>query len=358
MKGVASIAPPVGDTRDTVGAAGSGRRRPTASEVLDLLFVPAVLAALVLFFSLRSDTFLTSRNLEQILIASAGLAVAAAGATFVIIAGELDLSVGANAALCGVVATTAMTEWTNDVTLGVVLGLLLGLVVGVVNGLVTTVFRVPSFVATLGASFILSGVALGMTGGSSVAGVPRSFGNLANTEWWGLRTIVWFAIGVFAVGYLALHRTTFGVRTFAVGNNAEAARLAGIRVELTRLMALTIGGFSSGLAGVLLASRLRTGNPGSNTDLALTAIAAVVLGGTAISGGRGSIVRTIAGVALIGVLKNGLDNLGVEFAYQNVWIGVVFVLAACSQVFRQGWRPRRRPAVLSDPLSTPTKGQT
>jgi ribose transport system permease protein len=324
-------------TEESVGAVHTARRTSSRrAELIDLLFVPAVLAGLVGYFVSRSDTFLTTRNLEQILIAGAGLGIAAAATTFVIIAGELDLSIGANAALSGVVATTAMTEWSDSVVLGVVLGLLTGLVVGLVSGLVTTIFRVPSFVMTLGASFVLAGVAIAMTGGSSVSGVPRSFGSLSNTEWLGIRTIVWFALGVFVVGYLLLHRTAYGIRVFAVGNNREAARLAGIRVEVVRTVTLTIGGFGAGLAGVLLSSRLRSGNPGSNSDLALMAIAAVVLGGTAVTGGRGSMLRTVAGVALIATLRNGLDNLGVEFAYQNIWIGVVFILAACSQVLRRG----------------------
>jgi ribose transport system permease protein len=310
-------------------------RRPALADLIDVLFVPALLVALVVYFTSRSDTFLTSRNFEQILIAAAGLGIAAIATTFVIIAGELDLSIGANAALCGVVATKAMTDWSDNVVLGVALGLLMGFAVGLANGLITTVFRVPSFVTTLGASFVLAGAALALTGGSSVSGVPTSFGSLANTEWFGLRTIVWFSLAVVAIGYVALHRMAFGIRVFAVGNNAEAARLAGIRVDAVRAAALTIGGFGAGLAGVLLASRLRSGNPGSNSDLALTAIAAVVLGGTAVTGGRGSMLRTVAGVSLIAVLRNGLDSLGVEFAYQNIWIGLVFILAACSQLVRR-----------------------
>ena len=219
-------------TEESVGAVHPARRTSARrAELIDLLFVPAVLAGMVGYFVSQSDTFLTTRNLEQILISGAGLGIAAAATTFVIIAGELDLSIGANAALSGVVATTAMTEWSDSVVLGVVLGLLTGLVVGLVSGLITTIFRVPSFVTTLGASFVLAGVALAMTGGSSVSGVPRSFGSLSNTEWLGIRTIVWFAVGVFVVGYLLLHRTAYGIRVFAVGNNREAARLAGIRVD-------------------------------------------------------------------------------------------------------------------------------
>jgi ribose transport system permease protein len=318
-----------------------GRRRPAVADIIDVLFVPAVVVGLVVYFSSRSDTFLTTRNLEQVLIAAAGLGIAAVATTFVIIAGELDLSIGANAALSGVVATKAMTDWSGNVLLGVVLGLLTGLAVGLANGLITTVFRVPSFVTTLGMSFVLAGAALAMTGGSSVSGVPRSFGSIANTEWLGTRTIVWFALAVLAIGYVVLHRMAFGIRVFAVGNNGEAARLAGIRVDAVRTAALTIGGFGAGLAGVLLASRLRSGNPGSNSDLALIAIAAVVLGGTAVTGGRGSMLRTFAGVGLIAILRNGLDNLGVDFAYQNIWIGVVFILAACSQLVRRRGAPSR-----------------
>jgi ribose transport system permease protein len=332
----AADAPLVAPDDVVMARAGRPRRRSTTvSDLIDLLFVPAVLAGLVLYFTSQSDTFLTSRNLEQILITGAGLGVAAAATTFVIIAGELDLSIGTNAALCGVVATKAMTDWSDSVTFGVLLGLLTGLAIGLLIGLITTMFRVPSFVTTLGASFVLAGSALAMTGGSSVSGVPPSFGSLANTEWFGVRTIVWFAAAVFVVGYVVLHRTAFGIRVFAVGNNREAARLAGIRIGAVRTATMSIGGFGAGLAGVLLSSRLRSGNPGSNSDLALIAIAAVVLGGTAVTGGRGSMVRTVAGVALITTLRNGLDNLGVEFAYQNIWIGVVFILAACSQLLRR-----------------------
>lgn len=327
-------AEPTPEPVDTTPGAPRARRL-TRTDLIDVLFVPALLVALIIYFSARSDTFLTSRNFEQVLIGAAGLGIAAIATTFVIIAGELDLSIGANAALCGVVTTKAMTDWSDNVVLGVALGLLTGFTVGLANGLITTAFRVPSFVTTLGASFVLAGASLALTGGSSVSGVPTSFGSLANTEWLGIRTIVWLSLAVVALGYVVLHRMAFGIRVFAVGNNAEAARLAGIRVDAVRTAALTIGGFGAGLAGVLLASRLRSGNPGSNSDLALTAIAAVVLGGTAVTGGRGSMLRTFAGVSLIALLRNGLDNLGVEFAYQNIWIGLVFILAACSQVARR-----------------------
>lgn len=304
------------------------------ADKLDTLFVPVLLALVVAYFASRSDTFLSTRNLEQILLAGAGLAIAACGVTYTIIARELDLSMGSTAALSGVVAAKVMTEATSSVTVGVLAGVGTGLAVGLVNGAITALLRVPSFVTTLGTAVAAGGLALVMTGGSTIAGVPASFGNVANTEILGIRTLTWIAVAVFVIGALVLHTTGFGLKVFAVGDNVEAARLAGIRVRLVTLSALAISGASAGMVGVLLASRVRAAPPAAHGDLALTAIAAVILGGTSIAGGAGSMAKTFWGVMLISVLKNGLDNIGLEFSYQNIVIGVVFILAASSEVIR------------------------
>jgi ribose/xylose/arabinose/galactoside ABC-type transport system permease subunit len=310
-------------------------RRFDRVDLLDALFVPTLLAGVVVFFAVKSDTFLSGRNIQQILLGGAGLAIAAAGVTFAIIAGQLDLSMGTTAALSGVVAAKGMTEITSSVTIGVLLGLGLGLGVGLVNGFVTAVLRVPSFVTTLGTGVAVGGLALVFTDGSTVSGVPDAFPKIANTEFLGLRSLVWIAIGVFVVAAILLHGTGFGIRVFAIGDSAEAARLAGIRVGLVTWSCLAISGVAAGTVGVLLASRVRAATPGAHGDLALTAIAAVVLGGTSIAGGSGSMAKTFWGVMLIAVLKNGLDNIGLEFSYQNIVIGVVFVLAASSEVVRR-----------------------
>lgn len=311
---------------------------PSVGTLVDVAFVPALIVALVIYFDWRSPTFLTSRNLQQLLIAGAVLGILAAGSTFVIICGELDLSLGAAAALSGVAAGYGMTSITDSVAFGVVLGLLCGLAVGLVNGLITTLVRVPSFVTTLGMMTATSGLALVWTNGATVANLPDSFGSLANTEILGLRSIVWIMLGVFVLGYLLLNHTTFGIRTFAVGGNREAARLAGLPVTWVRLANFLIAGCCAGLAGVLLASRVESAQPTAGADLTLYAIAAVILGGTSLTGGRGSVLRTFLGVLLIALVKNGLDNLGLDYSYQNVVVGAVFVLAASSEVLRRELR--------------------
>lgn len=317
---------------------GRRARRLQRVDLLDALFVPALLAGVVVFFAVKSDTFLSVRNIQQIMLGGSGLAIAAAGVTFAIVAGELDLSMGSAAALSGVVAAKAMTDLTSSVTVGVLLGVAVGVGVGLINGLVTAMLHVPSFVTTLGTGVAASGVALVFTKGSTVSGLPEAFPKIANTELWGLRSLVWIALGLFVIAAVVLHGSGFGIRVFAVGDSAEASRLAGIRVGVVTMACLTISGTAAGLVGVLLTSRVKAAGPGAHGDLALMAIAAVVLGGTSITGGSGSLAKTFWGVMLIAVLKNGLDNIGLEYSYQNIVIGVVFVMAASSEVIRRRFR--------------------
>jgi ribose transport system permease protein len=237
-----------------------------------------------------------------------------------------------------VIAAKGMTEITSDVAVGMVLGIATGVGIGLVNGSITAGLRVPSFVTTLGTGVAAGGLALVLTDGSTVSGVPDGFPKIANTQILGLRSLVWIAIGLFVLAAVLLHATGFGIRVFAVGDSAEAGRLAGIRVGLVTLACLVISATAAGLVGVLLASRVRAATPGAYGDLALTAIAAVVLGGTSIAGGSGSMAKTFWGVMLIAVLKNGLDNIGLEYSYQNIVIGIVFVLAASSEVVRRRFR--------------------
>lgn len=318
-------------------AVGTGTQRHLQwSAVADKGFVPAVLVVLLLYLSLASPYFLTAQNAKNILFQAGVLGIAAVGATFVIICGELDLSIGANIALSGVVASMGMTSVShNDVTVGVLLGVATGVAVGVVNGIVTTVFRVPSFISTLGMLVIATGLALQLTSGSTVAGLPSSFGNLSNYPVLGLRLLVWIMFACFILGYLALHRTSFGLRIFAVGDNNEAARLAGLRTNLVRFAAFTISGLSGGVGGVLLAAEVLAGQPDVGTTLTLYATAAVILGGTSIRGGQGSMVRTTLGVLLIGVVQNGLNILGVAYAFQEVAVGVVFIFAASAELLHR-----------------------
>jgi len=297
--------------------------------------VPAILVAAVVALTFASPYFFTSSNLQNLLIQASVLGIAAVGATFLIICGELDLSIGSNIALSGVVAAWGMTTLTNSLPVGVALGVLCGVAVGCANGFITCFLHVASFISTLGMLVIASGVALWLTNGTTIAGLPSGFGELANYQLLGVRTIVWAMLLTFAVAYLVLHRTTFGIRTFAVGGNPEAARLAGLAVTRVRFVNFVISGFTGGIGGVLLASRVQAGQPNVGTTLTLYATAAVILGGTSIRGGSGSMWRTFLGVLLIGVVQNGLDILGVEYALQQAAVGLVFILAASSELVRR-----------------------
>lgn len=302
---------------------------------VDTAFVPVVLLALIIGLSIASPFFFTGTNLQNLLIQASVLGITAVGATFLIICGELDLSIGSNVALSGVVATIGMTSLSSSVPLGVALGVATGIAIGVVNGAVTCWLRVASFISTLGMLVIAAGVALELTNGATIAGVPKSFGAIANTEFLGLRALVWTMLGTFLVGYLVLRYTAFGIRTFAVGGNSEAARLAGLPVDGIRFLNFVISGFTAGIGGVMLAARVQAGQPNVGTLLTLYATAAVILGGTSLRGGRGSMWRTLLGVLLIGVVQNGLDILGVDFALQQVAVGAVFIIAASSEFLRR-----------------------
>jgi len=300
----------------------------------DAVLLPGLLVALVVIMTAQSPYFLTSNNLGQMLLQSSSLGIAAVGATYVIVAGDLDLSIGSNVALSGVVASWGMTEATHSVLVGCALGVLCGAGIGLVNGLLSAVLDIASFVVTLGTGVIATGLALYMTNGLALGGLPMSFHDLATTSILGVDSMVWAMLSTFLVGGIVLHRTALGVRIFAVGGNRRAAYLGGVPVVGARMTAFLVSGLSGGVAGVLVTSWVMAGQPNSGTSLTLFATAAVILGGTRISGGDGSVLRTFFGVLLIGIVGNGLNLLGVDYSLQQVVIGVVFVLAACSEIFR------------------------
>lgn len=219
-----TVAPPVEPPVEPKASSRLADRLPS----FDVLFVPGLIVALCVALTIASPYFLNSRNFGQILMQGAVLGIVAVGATFVIIGGDLDLSVGYNVALSGV--TTAMiASDTGSWQMGVVAGLGAGLALGLVNGFLTTVLNVPSFVATLGTGTIAGGLALYMTGGSTISGLPDGFGDLATTEILGLQTMVWFMLLLFVLGGILLHRTSFGVKVFSTGGNRQAAFLSGSR---------------------------------------------------------------------------------------------------------------------------------
>ena len=309
------------------------KQRSTA-EWIDVGFVPVILLVLIVALAILSPYFFSARNFTEILLQAAILGIVSVGTTFVIVGGDLDLSIGANVALSGVICGMAMNA-THNIALGIAAGLGCGVLIGLINGVISTRLHVPAFVATPGMLVIGQGVALTLTNGSSISNLPDAFGALANGQFLGLPGLVWWMFLTFIAGYLLLHRTVYGIRTFAVGGNREAARLAGIRVDSVRIANFVVSGLTGGIGGVLLAARVQAAQPTGGEIFTLYATAAVILGGTSLYGGRGSIWRTLLGVALIALLQNGLELLGVPYSNQQVAVGIVFIIAASSELIRR-----------------------
>jgi len=294
---------------------------------VDVLFVPVVIIGLGIYFSIASPYFLTSLNITNLLIQGSILAFVAFGVTFVILAGELDLSVGSGVGLVSVLAATVMRD-QDSVLLGIIAAFAVGIAIGAVNGFVVTKLEVPSFIATFGMLVIANGIALAITDGGVVTGVPIDIGNLALKSFLGVRWMIWLVVIVFIVLYVIQTQTAFGRRVMAVGGNREAARLAGIPVNRVRFFVFLVSGATIAIGGLALTSRVVSGQPNGGTLLELDAVAAIVIGGTSIFGGRGSLIRTLFGVLLIAELRNGLDLVGVGDDLKQVIIGAVLILAA------------------------------
>jgi ribose/xylose/arabinose/galactoside ABC-type transport system permease subunit len=286
----------------------------------------AIFAALVIEFAIlaiASDVFLTPGNLMNVLRQNAFTAILAAGMTFTILTGGIDLSVGSVVALAGVLCADALAHgWGLAASIGV--GLALGAGVGCVNGLVITKLRIPPFIVTLAMMSIARGAAYRYTNARTISGLPDSFSYLSQ----GIVPAVIMAV-VFLLVWATLVRTPFGRHVYAIGGNREAAWLSGIPVDRVLLAVYALCGLAAGLAGVLVASRLHSGYPNAGESYELDAVTAVVVGGTSLFGGRGSIWGTLAGAFFIGILNNGL-NLFQVGAYEQMIVKGAVLLAAAS----------------------------
>ncbi|GII95243.1 ABC transporter permease [Sinosporangium siamense] len=295
--------------------------------------VLGVLLLIAVFTTSRSDVFLTAPNLLNVSRQIAVVAVLAAGLTLLMTAGGIDFSLGAIAAVThGVTAqliVAGVADWA-----AVALALTLGAAIGLVNGTVVTVFRVTPFVATLASSTILTGVALLVIGGQSIS-IGEHLGGLGFGELLGVPVLIVIAAAVCLAVGLAMRWSAFGRNAFAIGGNENAARLSGIPVVRTKLLLYTLGGLLAGLGGVMLVARLGAASPGTGgLHLELTVVAAVVIGGTALHGGSGTLVGTILGVLLLGVVANSLNLLQINPYFQDVALGTVLMVAAVANHLR------------------------
>ena len=290
------------------------------------VFSLAGLLVLALAMTLVSDRFFTWENLGNIGRQVSINAIIATGMTLVIITGGVDLSVGAVMTLAMTFGAGAMLAGV-PVPLAVALALLTGVVCGAANGVLIAYARLPAIIVTLAMMEIPRGIALLYTGGYPLSNLPAAFGPLGRGEILGVHVPTLVMLAVVVAGHLFLTRVVAGRAFYALGGNEEAARLSGLPVNRYKLLAYTLSGFTAALAGVVLASRLMSGQPNAGIGFELDAIAAVVLGGTSIAGGRGSIIGTLIGAVTLGLLNNGLNLMSVSPYTQKILKGGVILVA-------------------------------
>jgi ribose/xylose/arabinose/galactoside ABC-type transport system permease subunit len=296
--------------------------------IAEYVIVVAIVVESIVF-AIIAPQFLSVPNLVNVALSIAITGILSVGMTAVILTGGIDLSVGSVAALSGVVAAMLASQNTNatGVILGAVVALSIGALVGLVNGVMVAQFRVPPFVTTLAMLTICRGLAFIVTGGRSIGNLPASFGFLGRNLVLGVPVPVLLMAAVFVAGWFVLKHMKLGRYIYAVGGNREAAFLAGVSIKRTTLLVYIFNGLLVGLAGLVLASRLGAGVPNAGLQYELDVIAAVVVGGTSLNGGRGSVVGTFWGAVFIGILNNGLNLAGIDPYIQKIALGVVILLA-------------------------------
>ncbi len=296
----------------------------------------ASLIVLFIFFSIASPNFFQFDNVIGILLSTSVIGILALGATFIIITSGIDLSVGTVMTLCSVMAGIFITSMGLPVIIGVIGGILTGAVAGLLAGLAISKMRIPPFIATLAVMMIAKGLALVISGaapiyftaipsftkiamGNIIPGVPNAI-------------VIFFLMAI--IGAILLNKTIIGRYTFAIGSNEEATRLSGVNVNKWKVIIYIIAGIFTGVAGIVMAARLNSAQPALGQGYELEAIAAVVIGGTSLSGGKGTILGTVIGALIMSVLTNGLRILSVPQEWQTVVVGAVILIAVYADVLR------------------------
>lgn len=287
------------------------------------VFVPLLI--MWIFLSLAVPTFLSSRNITNLLFESAVVGVMALGTTVVLITGEIDLSLGAVEGLSGILAALAMTRGDMGWLVGVVVALATGAAVGVINGFFTAWLRIPSFIVTLAMLGVATGVADVVSGGQTLYDFPHVYQQIGQGAIGRFGYPVFISIGVAILLHLLLRRTRTGLMFYGVGSNARAADLIGISTRRVKLFAFVISGVCAAIGGIIVSAELNAANPELGTENLLNAIAAVVIGGTALTGGEGSILGTGIGVLVIGTITNGLDLKNVNPFWQQFVVGLAIL---------------------------------
>lgn len=326
----------VPESRVTPEIEGEQKQRIWQSDATQKMLAFASLIAMFIVFTLASPNFATFNNIVGILLSTAVIGVLSVGVTFVIITGGIDLSVGTVMTFGSVITGVLISFWGLPISIGVVGGLAAGALAGFVNGSIIAKMKVPPFIATLGMMMMAQGLSLVISGTRPIYFLETpSFRQISMGSVFGIPNAVLIFFAAAIVASIILTKTVLGRYTYALGSNEEATRLSGINVDRWKIGIYTLGGLYSGLAGVMMASRLNSAQPALGVGYELEAIAAVVIGGTSLSGGTGSILGTVIGAFIMSVLVNGLRILSIPQEWQKVVIGAIVIAAVYADIVRR-----------------------
>jgi ribose transport system permease protein len=326
------------ETSTSVTPAAAPRTRTSrgSANAATTISLVVTFIALVGFFAWQSPNFLTTRNLINLASTLAIVGVVAIGETLVLLTGMVDISVGAVAALTGVVTSVLLLEYgVPSIWLCAALGMLAGGVVGLVNGILVTRFKINSLIATLGTFSIARGLAFVLSGGQTNLVNDPAFQFIGRGSIGAVPFSLILMLALYVVFWVIINHTPFGRNLYAIGGSREASRLSGIRVNTHLLIVFVVAGLLASLGGIINISQLASSAPRSAVGLEFTVIAAVVLGGTSLSGGKGSLIGTLIGVIILRILDNGLTLLEVSSFWQDVARGAVLLLAVSFDQIRQ-----------------------
>lgn len=284
------------------------------------------LLLLCIIISIITPRFLNLNNILNVLTQVSVNAIIALGMSFVILTGGIDLSVGSILAITGAIAAT-LVKGTNSIFIALLAALILGGLIGAANGAVVAKGKIQPFIVTLAAMTIFRGVTYVYTNGTPISGLGKNFTFIGNSRVLGIPFPVIITLIIFIIAWYLINETRFGRYTYALGGNEDSTRLSGINTDRIKILVYMISGIAAALSGIIVTSRIGSASPNAGTGYELDAIAAVVLGGTSLSGGEGTITGTIIGAMIIGVLNNGLNLMNVSPFYQSIVKGLVILLA-------------------------------
>ena len=319
----------------TIGGGATALRRVVKAESFGIVLILLIMGT---FLAFASDQFLTQENLLSVFRQFSFIGIIAIGQCLVIITGGIDLSVGSVFAFAGVTSAYAMTKMGMGVPAGIAIGLGTGLAVGLLNGLFITRLRLPPFIATLGTLSIARGLSYALTSGFPLPNLPDAFKYIGQGYVGIVPVPVLLLIALGIVFSFFLENTIVGRRTYATGSNEEAARVSGVDTRAIKMLVYGLSGALAGFAGMATAARLGVAQSTAGAGYELDAIAAVIIGGASVTGGVGTVLGTIIGAAVMGVLKNGLILLSVSAYWQQTVIGVVVILAVTIDLMRHRLR--------------------